>query len=177
MPLFGGMCLQQDLAKHKGLARALDWAASFGRTNVLHSLQAEWQELHTPVMHEQCQPIDVAGGSMSKCQECGFSVCSNENKQLWTLKQKVVKELKGIFRSKKKGNLLDKGNVVCLFTSEATKDGDALPKPISLWLHCGLMYFKPIRPTFQLLYPAQAPLAEDAPGDCQYLEVLDRDPS
>eukprot|EP00971_Amphidinium_carterae_P108631 2150823-Amphidinium_carterae.1 len=159
MPLLGGMCLQQDLAKHKGLARALDWAASTGRTNVLHSLQAEWQELHAPVMHEQCRPIDVAGGSMSRCQEYGF--CN------------IVKELKGIFGSKKKGNPLHRGSVVCLFTSEASKSGIALPKPISLWLHCGLMYFKPIRPTFQLIYPAQPPIAEDAPPDCQYLEVLE----
>eukprot|EP00971_Amphidinium_carterae_P351607 6492189-Amphidinium_carterae.4 len=172
VPLVGGVCLQMDPVRHAELAETLEWAGHTGSTSLAASLQTEWQQMHEPIIHEKSSPIHGEATTTKKCQEQGFCVCSGDGLKVLKLKQRLVTALRDAFKGKRKGNPLDSGSVVCSFTSPATTsntiEGMAAKQ---IWVHVGLMYFKPLRPTFQLLYTRDVPVGEDATPDCQFLEA------
>eukprot|EP00971_Amphidinium_carterae_P036827 724125-Amphidinium_carterae.1 len=173
VPVVGGLCLQADPVMHPEIAQALDWANGSGQTNLVSSLQSEWEEIHGIVKEGAACPASGKYDEQQErsfCQREGFCMCTGANKRIWRMRNTISYELKQHFGSGKKGNTMDVGNVVVQFRSKADL-GEPLQTNRIAWMHLGLIYFKPFRPTWHVLYPCEPPAGEVCPADSVYLEL------
>ena len=163
--------LVPDLAKKA--TNIAGWALTHSRTsNLASALSADWSQRHRAIPEPQTEQTSKKSRGLS-CMDFGMCVCqSREGRKALTVRNKFLKFLKQECRSKdsKERGLLQQGMVVVRLQEEPKPDTsnpwtgwcgglntpeevstDTLVLKGSVWLHLGMHYFKPYRPSFQVL--------------------------
>jgi len=127
-----------------------------------------WQSLHYEIRYSDCPPLGKVPVEQRRCHDAQRCVCKGEGLVLWRAWEQLrvcldiaKKEMDG-FKSLLKG-----GDIVVRFTWSPPAQGPSdhagpasSAGPVAhaegsaqeeVWLHIGLMYAKPIRPTFLVL--------------------------
>ena len=154
------------------------WAGASRKTNVGPCLEEAWAEQHQTVMHNMCPPVGVAGAMSSVCRDAGICICSVQGRRLYRFRNALLRQMKASFKEPSKRNLLAEGFVVAHLSciSGPMEDGpDSGPGEggmHDLWLHVGLQYFSPYRPTYHILQKVDSPDHEEQDATpCVYLKA------
>ena len=149
------------------------WALKHTRSsNVKRVLDKSWADLNTMVVEADQPAMPPKGPKEKRCAALGCCVCTSAGKAVMQVRNQFLRLLKAHYPRKDSGprKLLSEGFLVVEVLpkqataqmsswSELTQEADAEDvedQPVfggggSLFLHLGLHYFKPYRPTFQTL--------------------------
>ena len=154
--------------------RTAAWSRAHSRqSNLDLALKTDWRRRHASI-DETSEPPAVPEHvkAPTPCLQHGFCICSEEGKRIFSLRNRFLRSLKDSFKSKDvdQKELLQAGFVVLQLLEERREESfggfGSLAAALGLdedlenvaqtlrgpcWLHIGLQYFKPYRPTFQLL--------------------------
>ena len=148
-------------------------------SNAAKELQRYWQGLHTTVDSGMETGAERGASSRERprpCLESGVCLCEGEGKVLKRCMQLFLKLMKERFRTQAQKLELAAGKVVCL--CQPLHEGDEARgsndfAEMEVFLHIGLMYWKPYRPTCQLMLRATKPEGEPPVEGALYLKVRD----
>ena len=156
------------------------WAAANSRhCNLAAGPKQNWQAKNATVMQPERTLIQKKKPS-KKCLERGLCTCTDEGKLQLSCRNEILRHLKQDFGRVDKAALasLKEGFIVLRFAPEqdaqpqSSWSGEALrfargqaeagtlQAQETVWVHVGLMYFKPYRPTFQVLRPLETTAPE-----------------
>ena len=160
-------------------ANAVSWCVEHQRTSNLskHLLQ-NWEQQAGQVVKEPHQADPVHEQPLPLCRRYGTCLCSPQGKILWSQRNAFLAALKTTFprQSALRRDVLLPGLVVCelsweeestvaasswsgsltaLMQEDSAEEEGWQRRDSPLWLHLGLMYLKPFRPTFQELLCSQ----------------------
>ena len=120
-------------------------------SSVGSALESTWAASHNLIRHEECTPV-AAPTPPSRCQLAGRCVCAGEGHRLYLRAQAVISAIKRTFRHDAAAmSLLREGHVAVQFCG----GDEGLDARADLYLHIGLMYLNPFRPTFHALALAE----------------------
>ena len=153
MPSPMGPCFSVQTGDWEAAKNGLAWAAQHPKaTNVAEKLGAEWSELHQLVMANSCRALTTAEDQQhSRCLDAGRCLCGGEGLTLYRMRNRFLRCVKNAFHLPSLKTALTQGLVVMQSISDMVIGGDAPDVGEEVWLHIGLMYFKPYRPTFHRL--------------------------
>ena len=154
-------------------------------TNLSSALLGDWamrvQSIRAAGL-PQVPPLTKESQKANRCVTCGECVCGPETKQIWTLGNKVLAQLKTVFKySAGDRKMLSDGVVFVCFTWERPVDegigadeGDIVPLPqVGVqWVHVGLQYLAPYRPTFLAMVERDWDVGEVMPDEYIPLKEL-----
>lgn len=135
------------------------WASASRSSNLGACLKSSWDDMHKTLLEEDCQPCMQKPAAALGCWAAGCCICSPDGKALHQLCAALLANMKRTFpKASAKRQLLANGSIVaCLRLDYSVDDYEAmleLDTPLRLmYLHIGLMYFKPFRPTMMVLEP------------------------
>jgi hypothetical protein len=167
--------LQCFTIKSHGIQNAVmgcAWACASKRGNVGTGLEEGWAEDHQTVMHSACPAVEADEPLSSACRDAGICICSGAGKQLHRFRNALLKDMKSAFKNTSARALLAEGFIVAHIVNmgaaasqepliaDAGAGGQALE---DLWLHIGLQYFRPYRPTYHKMMPVENPEPESCP--------------
>jgi hypothetical protein len=141
--------------------------------NLAGALSLDWVRRTQTICQSGLEPIpDKPKGDRQadRCRIAGQCLCSDEGRLLLRFSNKFLYSMKPHFKLHTPGRkLLQDGLIVVALDLAPVPAGGraaarALPLPNfllpggsgRLWLHIGMHYFKPYRPTFQILQPSAA---------------------
>lgn len=165
------------------LHEAVAWARWSKASALSGCLAQSWDEMHRTVMEDQCGPCNADCPPPSECLLAGMCVCSGDGKELKKLRSLFLRAMKTTFppTTPQRSMLLGGGIVVRMTSSSrdplGTEGGEQVTGNADLWLHIGMMYLTPYRPT--LLQLEEVPRPEIAPPSLGsiYLKVVPVDPT
>ena len=141
------------------------WALQHPETTLGKSLSESWVEQHVVVEPAQCHPLLHGTKPTSKCYVAGHCLCSLAGKELQKVHGRLMRLLRqefGVGEAKKE---LEDGKVV-LHLSDYNRAGGAHEPSnmamndiahVDLFWGIPLMYFKPYRPTLEILKEIENP--------------------
>lgn len=180
----------------------LAFASSLGnRTNLHDALQLEWDRRTSTIMQEGLPPLPntaQADSKAARCRTAGICLCDEDGRRLANFSASFARLLKAQTKRRSPGRTaLMQGLVVLKLSSadpsnlligtqiEAPEDLDVNIGQVVKWVHIGLMYLSPWRPTFTILQESAAlPCVEGgvalkASGDFEtfykHMDTLDKD--
>eukprot|EP00971_Amphidinium_carterae_P350363 6491504-Amphidinium_carterae.1 len=135
----------------------VSWSQQNVKSNLGPSLQRLWNDLHETVggINADSLPPPFAANKKSSCISAGFCLCTEAGKVVHNLRNRCINNMKVQFKGSAQRALLAKGMVVLHLTTEVDEPslGPTLPaEHEEHFLHVGLMYFSPYRPTFQTMW-------------------------
>eukprot|EP00971_Amphidinium_carterae_P351421 6492107-Amphidinium_carterae.3 len=151
----------------EAVSKACGFAHKSLKTNLLASLDKEWDEFHRTVLASSGKDSgEDTSGKRKPCKDAGMCICKGgDGYETFRLRNQVLKHFKAVFKGKEGRNMLVSGKVVvhCFRTDACAScltDGT-----LSIWLHVGHMSLSPYRPTFMLLrdHPSMGQNADDHP--------------
>ena len=88
--------------------KAAAWASMSRKTNLLQSLEADWEQSHLPITQEESPPItETSTDEHRNCREAGFCLCTGAGARIFQLRNVMLRLLKEQFKFKeRKGKLL-----------------------------------------------------------------------
>lgn len=142
------------------VASSASWAHASKASNLSTSLKDAWSAMHKTLLEEECQPCVSTVESPSPCWEAGMCICSVQGQKLKRLCNRFKAAMKVAFpvNSKEKGLLVDGSIVARVHGSWVVDDFEAMLQMTeferTIYLHIGLMYLSPYRPTMLVVEPA-----------------------
>ena len=159
------------------------WTLANSKTsNLKATLEKHWRSVNEMLQDSKQSPLPAVTERRGRCVTYGHCFCGARGKEVWRLRNQFLKSLKASFQrgmEERKGWLVNGFVVVCLtslleegesansafaeLASDYLEEETALDPMLSskvIWLHIALMYLKPYRPTFQLLFE-EASLEQD----------------
>lgn len=166
-PMFEVFAPHRDLA-----APAAAWAVESRESTLSTSLRQHWATRHKTLLEGDCRPVgeQQKGAAPTECRSVGRCVCSAEGQQIKRFKNSLLRCMKKVCPtgSEERAKLVQGFVVVHLIGRPAEGDDEAYlasESPVKgAWLHIGLQYLSPYRPTYMALQPVR-----DACGQ----EILD----
>ena len=134
--------------------------------NLSDCLQTLWsQQCHTIAHTAMPKPpererneVEKSARAAERCRSAGICLCDEKGAQILRFDSRLKGEMRTLFgKGKPHRQLLANGDIVLLLRSQAAEAfgadfaGPGLPDEDIYWLHVGMQYFKPLRPTFQEL--------------------------
>jgi hypothetical protein len=125
--------------------------------NFLDALKRDWQQRHRLLEHHMAPqlPADAPKRDAKQkppCSEAGLCLCTPEGQLTWRHRQMLMGALKNAVKSMAQGpQRLHSGDVVLRLVPNAEDPPGALQDSKEMWLHVGLHYMSPWRPTFRRL--------------------------
>ena len=152
----------------KSAARVISLAYAHSQRNSLGpAVDVAWEAANARVMHSESGP-PAATAEPSRCLKFGVCVCKRGNPKLWNFKNDVFKATKAALpwsSDPVAHKLCGDGFLVFEFepwvSFAAGGEPEGFVRP-SIYMHVGMFYFSPYRPTFHLLTRAAAPAGEPA---------------
>ncbi len=139
------------------IAKVVAWAHECRTTNLSSSLSRNWAAMHQLVMEEDCPPLEGNESELVRegaCRAAGRCVCTGPGRQLHLLRSEFIASMKKVFRpgSSQRESLVS-GRIVVRLTGETAAGAPDAPQalPTDVFLHIGLMFLSPYRPTFMLV--------------------------
>lgn len=159
------------------------WAcAASKRSNVGPCLEEGWAEDHKTVMHSSCPAVEADAPLSTPCRDAGICICSGEGLELYRFRNAILKNMKLTFKNTSKRALLAEGFIVAHFVNMGAAAGQGHPMADAgiggpaledLWLHVGMQYFSPYRPTFHRMLQVEDPGLDDGTS-WTYLKVISK---
>lgn len=155
-PLGPFACVEVQPPQPDEVAGSLAWAHASSASNLSASLSRAWEQAHATLWQASCPAVEeTAGQEESPCLAAGICLCSEAGKRLKLLGGRLLAAMKRIFpKGSQNRRLLLDGQVVVRLMGEPAEDAsyeDMLADSTEMvdeWLHIGLMYLSPFRPTF-----------------------------
>lgn len=173
-----GMAFHAAGPSADSLAKAVAWATSSKSSNVAQTLDRWWAQAHESLQEEECQPTPPLPEPGTACLAAGRCICSPEGRRLRLFKNRFIQAMKvACPAGSDQRALLADGRVVAHIVGagmpEANAEGaDLSLASVDLWLHVGMIYFSPFRPTFMRV-ELVSDLGECAPNPSRiYVKVL-----
>lgn len=140
-----------------GSAAVASWAHGNNSSNLSTSLREAWASSHRTLLEEECQPCADEVPEPSPCLAAGMCLCTGQGIMLKRLNNRFKAAMKEAFPvgSERKGLLVEGSIVARIRASWVVADFDAMldmdePERI-IFLHIGLMYLSPYRPTVMVV--------------------------
>lgn len=132
------------------------------------AIDSSWQAFSETLREHDCPGHAGSYTEPPKqpCQDASMCVCSGAGYDLFLLRNSFFKHLKAVLKGNKLHQaLLVEGKLVVRFSTDMD-DTD-------IWMHIGMHYLRPFRPTWQMVYPVAAPPAEpeSVPGLRLYIQA------
>lgn len=178
IPAPSGLCCFEVLpACRSFVADTVAWALQSKQCNASLGMREYWTDAHKPTAASEHMPAQEKDHTSTECLVAGMCLCSAEGRELRRFRNSCLRAMKAAFpaHSEARTGLLD-GFVVVRFTNMPSETslgplvGDAAQAK-DLWLHVGLHYLCPYRPTFMLVTEAPGKAEEDADGGCLWIKV------
>lgn len=178
-----GTCVEAQPPDPAAACSALAAVQGTPKTNLGAALEAFWEQTHRQVMESDCLPLGQTRlGEPSACYAAGVCICSGKGLVLAGMVGGFVARMKAAFPPQSDARrLLLEGHIVAHLVGEPdTEDYEELialdeeEAFQSTFLHIGLMYLKPFRPTFLTVAPVEN--SSEAPGNNGRLYVQAWDP-
>lgn len=144
--------------------RLLAAAKADGNEQLLDQLQQDWQARSSVYNHNDRTPFPPEESrnpsQKPSCLEAGVCLCGDAGNAVWQAKRNVMTGLRKACNTQETKRLLSDGDIVLHLTAHMdAEEGDddregGCGQPLhleSFWLHVGLMYWSPLRPTFAVL--------------------------
>jgi hypothetical protein len=147
---------------------ALTWESrNVGSTSLGSTMDKAYENLHRTLLHDNCPPI-TQEVIQSECFALGHCVCSEDGKRDKRVVNKTLAFIKFVCptNSTLRTDLID-GNLVLRLTGLPARDEQLLEagyEVVEEWLHIGMHFQSPFRPTFQVVKPV-ADLGECEPNE------------
>lgn len=162
-------CVEVQPPDFEKITDAVAWAQANAK-NLGASLEAAWKQAHRPVSAKASANDGAphADEVTSPCLIAGMCICSGGGRKTAQIAATLLANMKRMFPVNSRGRkLLLEGFIVLKLTGEPNDDYEAALADeggfVQTYLHVGLMYLKPFRPTFAKLRTApdtgEAPFA------------------
>lgn len=154
VPSPGGSCIEVVPAKADDLAHGVAWAYQSKQANASGALRKYWADSHQAVPEGSAEGAAATEKTTSECYKAGRCLCTNEGKELRRLRNNFLKALKKACPpNSAERKALASGDIVArLSEGPWSAAADAVAQVAGptkdIFLHVGLMYFNPFRPTF-----------------------------
>lgn len=182
VPWPGGRLFELAIDHPRMSAGAAAWAVSSRETELSTSLRQHWEQAHKTLMEDSAVVVDAADSVPSSCRIVGRCLCSAAGRSLKRFRDMFLQCMKAVFPqgSDLRRRLMDGSIVVRLQGQPLDDDEDAFlaeDDPFKeSWLHIGLQYLSPYRPTFAQLVLNPDMGGEAMVGGALRLKVLARGP-
>lgn len=177
VPTPDGLCFEVRPDTQSFIAESAAWAYQSKQSTASQALREYWSEAHRMRSEEECgQSID-APIKQNECFAAGRCVCRGQGADLRRFRNECLRAMKAAFpKDGPDRKCLLEGFVVLRLTGRPRDDNlDALVElddPVKeTWLHVGLQYLSPYRPTFHEVLPAQAPPEERQGGPEMWVQA------
>lgn len=146
------------------------WCRQSKETTLSAELRRFWTSAHKTVMDANSPAIGSVAQGQSPCRLAGVCVCSAEGKMLKKFRNAFIAWMKTVFppHMPQRAGLLQGRMVVRLRGMPDMTDEDALLDEEAavhdVYLHVGMQYLSPYRPTFMLLEKDDPGAAESLPA-------------
>eukprot|EP00971_Amphidinium_carterae_P207962 4126718-Amphidinium_carterae.2 len=131
-----------------GVVNGCAWASAHRDNKLSALLEQHWHNQHDVILESECKPCIEPKEVRNKCASAGICICSAAGKRLQSFKV----QCQNVFRAhllsnpSRKALLTDGHIVICIKNSQEC-----------FWYHIGLMYYSPLRATFQRLEETENP--------------------
>lgn len=146
------------------------WVSASKTSNLPHCLDQLWAETHELLVEDAAAPVADRNHADNECKRVGMCLCSEDGRRLRAFRNCFLQAMKRVFAvgSTQRARLLE-GYVVAHIVhepsaDEAKQDDPESEKGLHLWLHIGLMFLSPYRPTFMVV-ECVAGVSECGPDD------------
>eukprot|EP00971_Amphidinium_carterae_P036783 723281-Amphidinium_carterae.1 len=154
LPSAHGLLYYLPCQGNEAASQALACATASQKSNLSAFLGKEWEEMHETIQQPNFKYASEKTSSRP-CREEGVCLCDQSGSKLYTMRNKLLKEMKITFGTKIRKEQLSAGQVLLRFSLEkqcsqcAAREG-CLAK--MEWIHhVAHMSFSPYRPTLHLL--------------------------
>lgn len=167
VPTPDGLAFDLPSADAETIAGALSWCYPSRQTNVSHCLREHWSQTHETIMDSDSAPIHTAPPTEGMCYKAGRCLCSAEGGRLRNLRDAVIRSMKTTFPfGTDLRQTLVNGHVILRLVGRPAEDNyDAWvdeDNPVkTIFLHVGLLYLSPFRPTWMHVLEVTAPVGEE----------------
>ena len=141
------------------LAKAVAWASASKSSNVAQTLDRWWSRAHETLQQEDCEPTAHLPDPGTDCLRAGRCICSFDGQRLRLFRNRLIRAMKAACPAGSDQRvLLVDGRVVAhivggMMPAANVGKADFSSPSVDLWLHVGLMYLSPYRPTFMRVEP------------------------
>lgn len=177
VPTDDGLCFEVQPATQAMISDSIAWAYQTKQCNASSTLRQFWEELHQVTEGESSSQPPGANGP-KECRAAGQCVCQGPGCALRRFRNAFLRALKAAFPTQSLGrkHLVD-GFVFVRLTGRPSDDNaDAfveLDEPIKeTWLHVGLQYLSPFRPTFMEVHVVEGPASGDLAQDQFWVQAI-----
>ena len=161
LPSVHGVSLQMDLVSEEDVSLAMGRAADL---HMLPSLEGAWFARHTMLAHDDCPPVagdrDAVVPAESDCLLAGICLCDDAGQLFRRKADRFNNVLKSVFAplSGIRSQLTD-GLIIARLQGERTDYEANLAEAegcnVDVWLHVGMHYLSPFRPTWHVVQPVE----------------------
>lgn len=151
-----GLCFEAPGVQPEHIADAVSWAYQSKQANASSCMKEYWAKAHTLLGGQQSAPATDKTDPPTMCQLAGRCICSGVGKDLRALRDAVLRSMKRTFPagSSERKRLLE-GFVVlrlsCVAIGNDPHDPGCTGVAKDIFLHVGMMYLSPYRPTYLCL--------------------------
>lgn len=165
----------------KEVVEAAAWSQASIATTLPAALEEAWQLRHHSVRHEKCPPMPPPGEVVetNPCYEAGVCLCSEAGRKVKQVGNRLLVHMRRLFSTKSghRQKLLE-GFIVLRVTGEpGTDDMEQILGEDDVFgevfLHIGLQYLKPFRPTFLEVSATEAGKEIAAQDGRMYVKATD----
>eukprot|EP00971_Amphidinium_carterae_P309678 6154355-Amphidinium_carterae.1 len=132
--------------------KAVAFANVSQKTNLHKSLESEWLQAHEAIPDDSTIPLPPAAKE-NRCCLAGTCLCSGDGVKVWNMKNKLLRDMKLVFKAKHLKDKLVNAQVVACFR-KASSCKEHLAGSAEFWMHCGHMSLSPYKPTMCMLVRA-----------------------
>lgn len=172
-----GLLVEVRPAAAHVVGNAVAWAAKSKESNASACMKECWEAMHATLPERNSPACSAPAMQPSVCWTAGRCICSPEGRALNSLRGSFLKRMSRAFppRSPERALLVGGDIVLRLRGSPDPEDMEALvnldqPFPV-VWLHVGLMYLCPFRPTFSELVPVPSDEDERSGQEVAHLKA------
>lgn len=178
VPHPSGPCFEVLPCDGKAVSQAVSWAYESKESNASKYLKTFWAQSHQGLVEDGRQPATDDTHKQSECYKAGVCVCCSAGRELKKLRGSFMSVLKKACpHGSPERKALVEGDIVVQISAKPSGDHtdayiDKDSPEREVFLHVGLMYLSPFRPTFMEVVPVPNPSGDVVRERRQFVQAL-----